>query len=93
VSAVDPWLEPPWSHVATPFDGSDDPGRQLFLRRLSRLLTLQVRAAGLLDPNDARLIDQAIYSTYCDLHELGASGDARALLRHYREMRRSGQSS
>jgi hypothetical protein len=51
-----------------------------FLRRLKRVLLLRFYTDALLSTSDRRLLDQAIYSTYCDCQTLGAGDEAHRLL-------------
>ncbi|MBI4317417.1 MAG: hypothetical protein HY675_02915 [Chloroflexi bacterium] len=57
------------------------PLQLLFLLRLARLLRERQEYANLLSPDDWRmkLLNKAIYSTYCDCVEQGLAGDAKAL--------------
>jgi hypothetical protein len=48
--------------------------------RLSRLLKLRAQQSGQLNDDGLRLIDRAIYSTYCDAVDLGVTADAQKLL-------------
>ncbi len=54
-----------------------------FLRRLNRLLRLRSEQMVQLNGEGVRLIDRAIYSTYCDLRDLGAVDEAQKLLQRY----------
>lgn len=58
------------------------PIQSLFLNRLSRLLRLKEEWRERRLPADwrTRLIDKAIYSTYCDCVEVGAAETARELI-------------
>jgi hypothetical protein len=47
---------------------------------LSRLLRLRADQSGDLNVDGLRLIDRAIYSTYCDAVDLGVAADAQALV-------------
>jgi hypothetical protein len=51
-----------------------------FLRRLNRLLRLRKQQQGQLNEEGLRLIDRAIYSTYCDAVDLGVAAEAQKLL-------------
>lgn len=53
-----------------------------FLLRLERLLRVRREHAALANSSDwwAKLLNRAIYSTYCDCIELGVGEDARSLL-------------
>ncbi|MHB1162190.1 MAG: hypothetical protein ACYC3V_17940 [Chloroflexota bacterium] len=56
--------------------------QRFFLARLQRMVAVrreQDPEAG--DPN-LRLLDKAVYSTFCDCLDLGAGDEARAALRH-----------
>lgn len=50
-------------------------------RRLRRLLDLRARHVDGLNARGVRLLDQAIYSTYCDLRTAGCEKQAQRLLR------------
>jgi hypothetical protein len=52
-----------------------------FLRRLNRLLRLRQDQGGELNGDGVRLIDRAIYSTYCDAADAGVVEEAQKLLR------------
>ena len=54
-----------------------------YLRRLNRLLRLRVEQRGLLNEDGTRLIDRAIYSTYCDAADLGVMAEAQRLLHRH----------
>lgn len=54
-----------------------------FLRRLHRLLRLRAEQSNQLNDGGLRLIDRAIYSTYCDLVDLGITSEAQALLHRF----------
>ncbi len=58
--------------------------RHFFLERLRRMVALRREQAPLLAPGDPhlRLLDKAVYSTFCDCLDLGAGDEARAILRH-----------
>ena len=68
--------------IAGPFDSENNPAAMadIFLRRLKRVLLLRFYTDNLLTSDDRRLLDQAIYSTYCDCQGIGAGDDARELL-------------
>jgi len=51
-----------------------------FLSRLNRLLRLRGEQSGQLNEEGVRLIDRAIYSTYCDAVDLGVAAEAQKLL-------------
>ncbi len=57
------------------------PVQLLFLLRLSRLLRQRQEYMNVLAPEDwrMRLLNKAIYSTYCDCLEQGIGDDAKAL--------------
>lgn len=57
---------------------------EVFLRRLKRVLLLRFYTDNLLTDGDRRLLDQAIYSTFCDCQVLGAGDEARRLLNEAR---------
>ena len=54
-----------------------------FLRRLDRLLRLRREQSGQLNGEGVRLIDRAIYSTYCDAVDLGVTAEAQKLLHRF----------
>lgn len=54
-----------------------------FLKRLNRLLRLRGEQAGQLNEDGVRLIDRAIYSTYCDAVDLGVTEEAQKLLHRF----------
>lgn len=58
------------------------PTQLLFLLRLARLFRQRQEYTGVLGPEDwrMRLLNRAIYSTYCDALGLNLGDDARALL-------------
>ena len=60
--------------------GSFSPLQTYFLRRLNRLLHLRTEQSGQLNDDGLRLIDRAIYSTYCDAVDLGVTEEAQGLL-------------
>jgi hypothetical protein len=59
------------------------PLQQHFLTRLRRLLRLRKDQSGKLNEGGLRLIDRAIYATYCDAADCGATPAARRLLQRY----------
>lgn len=52
-----------------------------FLRRLNRLLRLRREQGTELNRDGVRLIDRAIYATYCDASDVGVTEEAQNLLR------------
>lgn len=54
-----------------------------FLRRLNRLLRLRYEQGTQLNSEGVRLLDRAIYATYCDCVDLGISGEAQQLLHRF----------
>lgn len=56
----------------------------ILLRRLKRVLLLRFYTDNLLTDSDRRLLDHAIYSTYCDCQGLGVESEARRLLNEAR---------
>lgn len=54
-----------------------------FLRRLNRLLRLRGDQASEVNADGLRLIDRAIYSTYCDAVDLGVGAEAQKLLHRF----------
>jgi hypothetical protein len=63
--------------------GTLSPLQMHYLRRLNRLLRLRADQRGLLNEEGARLIDRAIYSTYCDAADLGVTAEAQKLLQKH----------
>jgi hypothetical protein len=59
---------------------SHSPMQLHFLKRLNRLLRLRAEQAGQLNAEGVRLIDRAIYCTYCDCADVGVLEDAQQLL-------------
>lgn len=55
----------------------------LFLSRLRSLLDKRHGGAARLTEAQGKLLDKAIYSTFCDCLELGMNAQARALLREH----------
>lgn len=60
--------------------GTFSPLQLHFLRRLNRLLQLRREQGSQLNGEGVRLLDRAIYSTYCDLVDLGVASEAQKLL-------------
>ena len=54
-----------------------------FLRRLNRLLRLRAEQTGQLNEDGIRLIDRAIYSTYCAAVDIGVPEEAQKLLHRF----------
>lgn len=54
-----------------------------FLRRLNRLLRLRYEQGVQLNAEGVRLLDRAIYATYCDCVDLGVSQEAQHLLHRF----------
>lgn len=54
-----------------------------FLKRLRRVLRLRNEQAGKLNEGGLRLIDRAIYTTYCDAADCGVTIAAQELLQRY----------
>lgn len=52
----------------------------IFLNRLRRLMQHRVQHAGALNPDGIRLLDHAIFSTYCDCRRLGGQAVAQGLV-------------
>ena len=63
-------------------EASYSPLQLHFLRRLNRLLRLRQEQGPELNGEGVRLIDRAIYCTYCDASDVGAAEEAQKLLRH-----------
>lgn len=73
-------------------EGSYSPLQLHFLRRLHRLLRLRGEQTGQLNEEGVRLIDRAIYSTYCDAVDLGVMDEAQKLLHRFAVPSAHGQS-
>ena len=58
--------------------------QRFFLARLHHMVALRAERGPLLKLGnpDLRLLDKAVYSTFCDCLDLGAAEEARAILRH-----------
>jgi hypothetical protein len=54
-----------------------------FLNRLERLLRQRYEQRHLLASEALRILDRAIYSTYCDCLDLGVGSEAQRLLRRF----------
>ena len=61
-------------------EGSYSPLQRHFLSQLARMLRLRSEQSGHLNEEGVRLIDRAIYSTYCDAVDLGVADEAQSLL-------------
>jgi hypothetical protein len=57
--------------------------QRFFLQRLDHVVSVRREHAASLEVAefDLRLLDKAVYSTYCDCLDLGIGDDARAILR------------
>ncbi len=55
--------------------------QRMFLLRLRRLLWLRRSCVGQLEDSILKVLDRAIYSTYCDCIELEVDEEARQLLK------------
>ena len=64
-------------------DGSHSPLQLHYLRRLNRMLRLRSEQSRQLNEDGVRLLDRAIYSTYCDAVDLGVTGEAQRLLHRF----------
>jgi len=62
-------------------EASYSPLQLHFLRRLNRLLRLRQEQRAELNSEGLRLIDRAIYATYCDASDVGVAEEAQRLLR------------
>jgi hypothetical protein len=72
--------------MLSPIRESESPYSPLqlhFLRRLNRLLRLRSEQTAELNEDGVRLIDRAIYSTYCDAVDLGVAEEAQKLLHRF----------
>jgi len=76
---------PAWQRGAeSAFDstpGGPQGQQRMFLLRLRRLLWLRRSCAGQVEDSLIRVLDKAIYSTYCDCLEMGVGDEARQLLK------------
>lgn len=64
-------------------EGSHSPLQLHYLRRLNRMLRLRSEQSRQLNEDGVRLLDRAIYSTYCDAVDLGVTGEAQRLLHRF----------
>ena len=64
-------------------ESSYSPLQLHFLRRLNRLLRMRSDQAVEVNTEGLRLIDRAIYSTYCDTVDLGVGAEAQKLLHRF----------
>jgi len=64
-------------------EASYSPLQLHFLRRLHRLLRLRREQTVQLNGEGVRLIDRAIYSTYCDAVDVGVGVEAQELLHRF----------
>lgn len=62
---------------------SFSPLQQHFLTRLRRLLRLRKEQSKKLNQGGLRLIDRAIYTSYCDAADCGVTVAAQQLLQRY----------
>ncbi len=62
---------------------SFSPLQQHFLTRLRRLLRLRKEQSKKLNESGLRLIDRAIYTSYCDAADCGVTIAAQQLLQRY----------
>ncbi len=69
--------ESPKSHSKGPYGM-----QRVFLLRLRRLTWLRRSCADQLDSSVLKILDRAIYSTYCDCVELGVTDEARQVLKN-----------
>ena len=65
-------------------DGAPKYLQRFFLQRLNRFVAVRRERGPLLDAGDfdLRLLDKAVYSTFCDCLDLGVGDEARAILRN-----------
>ena len=61
-------------------EGSYSPLQGHFLSQLARMLRLRSEQSSQLNEEGVRLIDRAIYSTYCDAVDIGVADEAQSLL-------------
>ena len=64
-------------------DGAHSPLQLHYLQRLNRMLRLRSEQSRQLNEDGVRLLDRAIYSTYCDAVDLGVTGEAQRLLHRF----------
>lgn len=74
--------EPDHRAASEPEDGLSSAMQALFLGRLRSLLSRRYNGTKL-DADQQRLLDRAIYGTFCDCIELGLTEPARSLLRQH----------
>lgn len=74
--------EPHGTAAGEPGQASSNEMQALFLERLRKLLERRY-GGGKLDVEQQRLLDRAIYSSFCDCIEQGLSEPARSLLRQH----------
>ncbi len=67
------------------------PLQTLFLLRIRSLVGKRQQYAGRIDPGDWRikLLDKALYSTYCDCADLGIGQECQTILRQARQAQSS----
>lgn len=65
-----------WEDAST----ADERLLAVFLERLRRLLDQRAEHASALNPDGLRLLDRAIFSTYCDCRALGGQAIARGVI-------------
>lgn len=66
---------------AQPFTGGNEEHLLgIFLNRLRRLMQHRAQHASALNPDGIRLLDHAIFSTYCDCRRLGGQAVAQGLV-------------
>ena len=68
---------PPLLTVSTPASL-----RNVYLRRLERLVRLRRRHARELNQRGLRLLDRAVFAAYCACRDIGIESEARAALRN-----------
>ena len=54
---------------------------RMLMRRLKRLVTIRDKCSELLNTEGARLLNKAIYSTYCDCLNMGLGEEARSIIK------------
>ncbi len=67
--------------AATAGARSDERLLGIFLSRLRRLMRHRAERSSALNPEGIRLLDRAIFSTYCDCRTLGGQAIAQGIIR------------
>lgn len=64
-------------------EGTYSPLQLHFLRRLNRLLRLRYEQGDQLNSEGVRLLDRAVFTTYCDCVDMGLTREAQSLLQRF----------